>query len=596
MAGLSPASMKQSGRRPRAPPGSGFPPQVRSQLSWVLAYGGQCQQRSQRGLSRPPTETASLGDGSYACVLQEVSSYTAARRLTLAVSQNTIQAACCEGYVYSGQVSVVEDRGPVHVGLVYIPVPAHPLSAAETRNARAYFRACAKTYLSCLEADDFSHLWEVEKISQGLLYIASYLRGHGIRVSYYAAPSDPTSPATDLFEDLWQRILPDLASLDVVGMYCITCNFHLAVELAGRIRRECPEIILGCGGPHVSAVPQEALLCGPFDFVGIGEGEDTFLEVVRAVSCREPLAAVAGLACRDSVGPIVTPRRSRRDPVTYPTPAYDLAMINSLPAARIFPNRGCPNACAFCADPWRGQVARLPVRHVIEEIEVLQGRYGTRYLYLGCEDFLFDQARALELARAIHSGFPDMRWTGQCRAYPSLDHDLLDELVACGCVGLEFGVESSNQSILDAVRKNIRVEDVQSCFRIAKRHGLHTHAYWMIGLPGETRETANNTIDTMVRWGADGLVDTWEFKIYIPYPGTPVFDAPERYGVRVLTRSFESYHYLMPPVAATNELSAEEIRELHQAGLERSSEALEARFGRDDIEIGVNFETIENMF
>jgi len=485
---------------------------------------------------------------------------------------------------------------PLHVGLAYIPVPPMPLSPAEMRNARAYFRACAKTYFSCLDPGDFGHLWEVEKISQGLLYIASYLREHGIKVSYYSASNEPGSPVPDLIERLWLQMLPDLASLDVVGMYCITCNFHLAVELARRIRKEYPRIALGCGGPHVSAMPQDALVSGPFNFIGVGEGEDTFLEVVRAVAGKESFAAIPGLACRNSARPVVTARRPRRDPVIYPTPAYDLAGIDTLPAARIFPNRGCPNACAFCADPWRGQVARLPIDRVIEEIDTLQRQYGTRYLYLGCEDFLFDRDRAVELARAIHSTFPEIRWTGQCRAQPHLDHRLMDELVACGCVGLEFGVESSNQSILDTVRKNITVEDALNCFRTAKQHGLYTHAYWMLGLPGETRQTADDTIDTMVGWGEDGIVDTWEFKVYIPYPGTPVFASPERYGVVIHTRSFDRYHYLMPPVISTDALSSEEIREMHQLGLDKSSDAMESRFGQEDVDIGVNYETIENMF
>ena len=487
-------------------------------------------------------------------------------------------------------------RKPLRVGLVHIPVPAHPLSPSEMRNARAFFRACAKTYFSSFEPTDLAHLWEVEKIGQGLLYIASHLRAHGIEVSYYAAPSDPSEPNSDPFETLWERLARDLPSLDVVGMYCITCNFHLAGELARRIRKICPSAVLGCGGPHVSAVPTEALESAPFDFVGIGEGENTFLGVVTSISSGASLGGIAGIAYRNSTGIEVTASRPRCDPVGFPIPAYDLAGLVRLPAARIFPNRGCPNACAFCADPWRGQVAQLPIERIVEEVDLLQSGYGTRYLYLGCEDLLYDEARALDIAEAIHSSFPTIRWTGQCRARPALDCEFVARLRENGCVGLEFGVESSDQAILDRVNKNIRVEDAENCFRVTKDHGLHTHAYWMIGLPGETRETATHTIDTMVRWGESEMVDTWEFRAYIPYPGTPILDAPERYGISVLERSYERYHYLMPPVIATSKLSATEIRELHQRGLDRSSEVMEARFGREDLELGLNYETIECMF
>jgi radical SAM superfamily enzyme YgiQ (UPF0313 family) len=224
-------------------------------------------------------------------------------------------------------------------------------------------------------------------------------------------------------------------------------------------------------------------------------------------------------------------------------------------------------------------------------------KYGTRYLYLGCEDFLCDWSRAKQLAHAIHDHFPKVLWTAQSRAQVSLPLDFLDELVQRGCRTIEFGVESADQTILDIVRKNIRLENARDCFAKAKQAGLFTHAYWLVGLPGETEQSACTTQETMLKWAEDGLVDTWEYKMFIPYPGTPIYLNPSRYGIQLLSSDFSQYHHNSIPVYGTEELCAERIYELYLEGSRRSAELLSAKHHLDgSFEVEANLSSFENMF
>jgi len=172
----------------------------------------------------------------------------------------------------------------------------------------------------------------------------------------------------------------------------------------------------------------------------------------------------------------------------------------------------------------------------------------------------------------------------------------MEMLVKNGCIGLEFGVESSEQSILDCVNKNIKVEDAKKCFKISKDYGLNTHAYWMLGLPGENVASAIRTINMMLELAEKGFVDTWEYKVYIPYPGTSIYTYPESYNIKILTHDYRSYHYLLDPVISINGLGPRELRSIHQMGLELSVDLMESKFKIDPIDVGVDLETIENMF
>ena len=217
-------------------------------------------------------------------------------------------------------------------------------------------------------------------------------------------------------------------------------------------------------------------------------------------------------------------------------------------------------------------------------------------MYLGCEDFLCNETRALEIAKVISDTHSDIKWVAQCRVKSKLNRKTLENLSRFGCIGLEFGVESAEQAILNRVHKNITVKDAYQCFKIAKTFGFYTHAYWMIGLPGETSATAHQTIKTMLNWAEEGLIDTWEYKMFFPYPGTPVYMYPNEYGIRIHTHDYDRYHYALDPVISSNGLSPMDLREIYLYGLNKSAELIKIKTKPETTDVGVDFETIENLF
>jgi len=245
----------------------------------------------------------------------------------------------------------------MRIALVYVPVPRYPLSEAEKRFGRAFFQAYAKTYFKHLSSEALKHLWEVEKVHQGLLYIASYLLQHNFEVSYYAYGSNPYRSPGDGASVILNELVADLDEIDLICMYSITCNYHLAESIALNLKAKKPSVIIGLGGPHASAVQSRVLnesifknglsdyqkRLSPFDFVGIGEGEETVLKVAQCLHRKGKLEPVPGTAVKINGIVVTDPKRNRANPVEFPIPAYDLANIEQLPAARIFPNRGCPN-------------------------------------------------------------------------------------------------------------------------------------------------------------------------------------------------------------------------------------------------------------
>ncbi len=486
----------------------------------------------------------------------------------------------------------------MHIALVSVPFPKLTLQPIERKYSEVFFQSYAKIYLNHLSPEGLKGLWQVEKINQGLLYIASSLLEDGFDVSYYSFGSNPYSNCIDGMSVLMTDIFRNLDQIDILCLYSITCNYHLAERIAREAKIRKPDLIVGLGGPHATASVEKILSSDEsiFDFIGIGEGERTLVDLANSLDKEKELSPVPGVFIKEDGHVLSGPKRTRENPVRYPIPAYNLAGIQSLPAARIFPNRGCPNSCAFCADPWRKEVTYVNLERIAEEVDLLYSKYGTKFLYLGCEDFLCDEHRAIQIAEVIHSSHSDIKWVAQCRAKPKISQSILETMSECGCIGLEFGVESSDQAILDRVGKNITVENARRCFKVAKNHGFYTHAYWMIGLPGESLSTAEKTIMTMLDWADRGLVDSWEYKMFFPYPGTPVYTYPERYGIKIHTHDYRLYHYALDPVISSNGLSPIELREIYLKGLDMSASLAASRSRGISQDIGVDLETIENMF
>ena len=419
----------------------------------------------------------------------------------------------------------------MNVAFVAPPVPAVPLSQMQRLYYFYLFASRAFTVFRHLDGQDFSRFWMLEPVHLGLLQLISYLEQHGIECSFFG-PISPGGRDVDREEVLLRKILERADEFDAIGFSSITASYKTAARMARRIREKHPRIPLILGGNHAWVRYGEVLRESVFDILVHKEGEETTLELLRAMELRKSLHNVAGISFMQDGTVIKTPDRPRMDRSVLPLIGYEHLEDNftaaelgederlSIPISRVTPLTGCTNDCVWCADFWKPKVTGQNLERFREEVTYLMEQRNSRFFYLGTHDFLHHLDRAMRIAEEIGSLQPVMHWEAQTRANPGATRAHFQKLREADCRCLHIGVESANEDLLGIMGKNIRIPEVMRMLEAAREEGIETHTYWLIGSPFETYETARQTIDTMCHWLRSGLSSTAEINMLVVYPGT----------------------------------------------------------------------------
>jgi radical SAM superfamily enzyme YgiQ (UPF0313 family) len=186
-------------------------------------------------------------------------------------------------------------------------------------------------------------------------------------------------------------------------------------------------------------------------------------------------------------------------------------------------SRGCPHACTFCAShvtQGRGFRGRSP-GVVVDEIEALYRDHGVREILIAEDNFTYDRERAAAICDEILRRGLDLAWrTPNGVPADSLDRPLVALMKRSGCYLLGFGLESANRDVLARTGKRLELDRVLDTIALVREHGLTTFGTFVLGLPGETRASALETI----RYAVDSGLDIAHFGAYAPYPGSPDFE------------------------------------------------------------------------
>lgn len=201
--------------------------------------------------------------------------------------------------------------------------------------------------------------------------------------------------------------------------------------------------------------------------------------------------------------------------------AYRNPAVRRMPFTTVFSSRGCASGCYFCPAPAFSlrRVRCRAVEPVLDEVRSA-ARLGYREIFFRDENFAADRDRLLRLCEGLSRTAPPIPWICSSRA-DHLDGETVRAMKRAGCHMVRIGVESGNQSILDRNRKGTGLERFRETFRACRAAGMETHAHFMIGMPGETRETV---LDTLAFIGeiAPTLLTVG---ICTPIPGSSLFDA-----------------------------------------------------------------------
>ncbi|MBW1886741.1 MAG: radical SAM protein [Deltaproteobacteria bacterium] len=277
----------------------------------------------------------------------------------------------------------------------------------------------------------------------------------------------------------------------------------------------------------LTSVPDDVMSSArDMDYFVLGEYETV---VPKLIDNLDDVEGVQGLAWRKGDGFTVNPpsKDSLINLDELPIPAYDLLesldpyFINT-PTDEAFTimytSRGCPYECIFCTvakTSWKPRSAKS----VVGELRYLKDEYDIRLVSFFDETFTIDKQRTLDICQAIVDEKLDIKWYCNTRAN-LLDEELVKAMSSAGCGGISIGIESGSQKILDTASKRINVDEAKAVIEICKNNDVKVLCSFIFGLPGETWETVEETIQFV----KDSLPTGVQFNVAVPYPGTQLHE------------------------------------------------------------------------
>jgi radical SAM superfamily enzyme YgiQ (UPF0313 family) len=324
----------------------------------------------------------------------------------------------------------------------------------------------------------------------------------------------------------------------VLGVSVFTFNRHEAMRLAALARAANPGCLIVAGGPHATHLPQHLLQSYPqLDLVVRGEGEETMLELVRALrDGTSSLSGIPGLTCRSSISPaglLDTPDRPVvMDLDRLPHPAQDPVMVGVDPVTQfefVITSRGCPAACTFCSSPefWGRGLRFRSASNMVDEVRLLRERHGVVYVSVRDDTFTVNKKRVIDFCRTLLDQKIDLLWDCQSRVN-AVDEERLVWMRRAGCTHIQYGVESGSPRMLERLNKGITLEQIRSASRATRRVGMGLSIYLITGIESETDEDLAATLRLIEEIRPhDGLVSPMTV-----YPGTALYeDAKARHGL-----------------------------------------------------------------
>ena len=408
----------------------------------------------------------------------------------------------------------------------------------------------------------------------GLLYIAACLRKTlGAEVRLLDAMFEP-----DILKLVGEEIRRKRP--DAVGISALTAEAFLARRISAAVKAADPSIPVVMGGPHPSSDPEAVLGDPATDAVVIGEGEETFTELVRLISEEGPhwnepeiLRGIAGLAVRGEAGVEYTaPRPLIDDLDSLPFPAWDLidykkfwrtggmATVGIRPYLPIFTSRGCPYRCVFCHQIFGKKFRARSPENVAEEVALIHS-LGTKNIEVLDDIANFDQDRfdrilELLLERNLRSvlNFPNAIRADIVRP------ESLDLLKRVGVCEVSVAVETASPRLQKLMNKNLSLEKVSRTINMLADRRIFTRGFFILGLPTETEEEIRSTI----RFACESRLHLAMFFTPNPYRNTEMYGMFEKAGKLRPDISSIDYEYIGAPFNAS-EMSDAAYRRTYRA-------------------------------
>ena len=364
-------------------------------------------------------------------------------------------------------------------------------------------------YPYCLEPR--LHAGDISVVPIGVYYVAAVLKENQYDVeilNWYNINQTPHR-----IEEILREKKPD-----VIGFSILHANRWGGIEVARIAKNIDDKIKIVFGGIGASFLWEHLLAHFPeIDYVVIGEGEYSFLELVKCLdqSHLQKLEHIPGIAyCRsgkafktDSAEAI-----GNLDEVPNPAKYFDYRHLAF--------TRGCVWKCNFCGSPqyWGGRIRFHSIKYFVEQIERLYSR-GITFFYFSDDTFTIDQKRVIEICRCLIRKKLNITWAAISRVDDANAETLL-WMRRAGCIQISYGVESGSEKMRKFLKKNITTRQIKKAFALTQKYGIMARAYFIYGCPGENWETIHETIDLMNEIKPLSAI----FYILDIFPGTELYE------------------------------------------------------------------------
>lgn len=364
---------------------------------------------------------------------------------------------------------------------------------------------------------------------------------------------------------------------DIIGTTATTPFFHIVKNLSEELKLRMPHKPIVIGGHHITVLKEKAFYpC--FDYAFIGESEVSWVGFLRSLSNGKAFTTVRGLLYRDGEETKFTGNAERmRDIDSIPFPARHLlkSHLYKLGTSQgrkqftsIMTMRGCPFRCIFCStDVFGREVRKRSPRLVVEEIKHVIAKSETRHFMFLDDTLTLDRSHTLEICDCIKKEKLKITFEGSTRAN-LVDEELIARMVDVGLIRLSFGLETVDEGIREIIKKEVPLKSYMKANQLTNKYGIETLNSCMIGLPGETTQTIEKTLN-FLRHARE--IKQANLSIAVPYPGTELYEMAKRgdYNLRLMTEDFSKYRRYNVAVMQVGDLSPADLIKLqNQAYLE----------------------------
>lgn len=397
-------------------------------------------------------------------------------------------------------------------------------------------------------------------ISLGIGYLSSYLKKYSKRkLEIVLADANTGEDIVNKFNDF---------KPDIVAITATTPQIKLAGEIAQKIKVRESGVLIVIGGVHFSTLPEKTFDIFPaFDLGVIGEGEETFLELIdfgideKGKLKIDKLNNIKGVVYRSKSGKIIInePRNPINEIDEIPFPDRNIFNLNyylspwqlirgftAKRSTNILTSRGCPFQCKFCASNIMSKKYRVhSIDYVLKEIDYLVNKLKIEALYFHDDLFMADKNRVIEICdRLIGRGYhKKLVWSCQSRAelIDGATLPLLVKMREAGCRQLEFGFESGSDRVLKFLKgRSASVKKNQIAIDVVKKAGLRIFGNFMIGTIGETKAEIQKTIKFIEK--NQKKIDFFQAYLTVPFPGTEVWDLCVKKHIINKDEQFRDYY------------------------------------------------------